>query len=51
MTTPLPSFRVHFEDGAKVVVSAATADHARKIAAGRHDGIITKIKRVKDEVA
>lgn len=40
-------FRVHFEDGEKLDVTAADADTARKIASKRHPSHITKIKRVK----
>ena len=42
-------FRVFFSDGVKLVVSARTPDAARKAALGKHTGIVTKIKRVKED--
>ncbi|MGR9252706.1 hypothetical protein [Rhizobium leguminosarum] len=41
-------FRVHFEDGTKLDVTAADATAAGKRAAAEHAGIVTKIKRVKE---
>lgn len=40
-------FRVHFEDGTKLDVTAASSAAASKAASARHDGIIRKVKRVK----
>ncbi|MBY5849636.1 hypothetical protein HFN51_03565 [Rhizobium leguminosarum] len=40
-------FRVHFEDGTKLDVTAADSTAASKRAGAQHAGIITKIKRVK----
>lgn len=40
-------FRVHFEDGTKLDVTAADSTAAGKSAGTQHAGIITKIKRVK----
>ncbi|MGR9441652.1 hypothetical protein [Rhizobium leguminosarum] len=40
-------FRVHFEDGTKLDVTAADSTAASKRAGAQHPGIITKIKRVK----
>ena len=48
MTATLPLFRVHFEAGEPLEVSAATPDQARAEARKRRDGIITKVKKVKD---
>lgn len=45
----MPDFRVHFEDETKLDVSAANATEARKLAEKRHDGIIRKIKIVRDQ--
>ena len=44
MTT---TFRVHFADGEKVDVAAASAADARKQAKAQRDGIVVKIKRVR----
>ncbi|MBS9720212.1 hypothetical protein JYU29_05860 [Tianweitania sp. BSSL-BM11] len=41
-------FRVHFEDGERVDVTAANPDAARAAAKKRHEGVITKVKRVRD---
>ena len=41
-------FRVHFSDGTKLVVDAPNPTAARKIAEKRRDGIVTKIKLVKE---
>ncbi len=40
-------FRVHFEDGTKLDVTAANSAAATKAAGAQHDGIIRKVKRVK----
>ncbi|ANM12088.1 hypothetical protein [Rhizobium sp. N324] len=40
-------FRVHFEDGTKLDVTAADTKAATKTAGDQHDGIIKKVKRVK----
>ncbi|WP_018516447.1 hypothetical protein [Rhizobium leguminosarum] len=40
-------FRVHFEDGTKLDVHATDSSSATKAAVAQHDGIITKIKRVR----
>jgi len=39
-------FRVHFADGHKILVAAANAMAARKLAEKRHDAHITKIKKI-----
>lgn len=44
----LRTFKVHYADGTKVVVDAQNPTAARKIAEKRHDGIVTKIKLVKE---
>lgn len=42
-------FRVHFEDGTKLDVNdAETAQEASKKALQRHDGIIRKVKVVRE---
>lgn len=42
-------FRVHFEDGTKLDVNdAETAQDAAKKAMARHDGIIRKVKVVRE---
>ena len=46
MSTPA-TFRVHFIDGFKLDVTAASAADARKQAKGQRDGIVVKIKRVR----
>lgn len=52
MTDALTLFRVHFETGEPVKVQAATPDQARAEARKRRPaadtGIITKVKKVKD---
>ncbi|NTI27634.1 hypothetical protein [Rhizobium rhizogenes] len=48
MSAETPLFRVHFEDETKLDVQAADATEARKLAAKRHDGIIRKIKIVRE---
>ncbi|MBB4574430.1 hypothetical protein [Rhizobium lentis] len=40
-------FRVHFEDGTKLDITASDAAAAGKRAGDQHDGIIKKVKRVK----
>lgn len=47
--TALPTFRVHFEDGEIVRVSAASPDAARKLALQRREGIVTKVKRDREQ--
>ncbi|WP_287374905.1 hypothetical protein [Mesorhizobium sp.] len=47
MSAPVP-FRVHFDDGTKIVVNAPNPDLARKAAKAKNDAPITKIKRVKE---
>lgn len=42
-------FRIHFDDGVKIVVTAPNPDQARKAAKSKHDAPITKIKRVKED--
>jgi len=44
-------FRVHFEDGTKLDVDAETAQDAAKKAQARHDGIIRKVKVVRESEA
>ncbi len=44
-------FRVHFEDGTKLDVDAETAQEASKKALKRHDGIIRKVKVVRESEA
>ncbi|MBX5015915.1 hypothetical protein [Rhizobium lentis] len=41
-------FRVHFEDGTKLDVEASDSTAASKAASARHDGIIRKVKRVRE---
>lgn len=43
----MPTFRVHFTDGHKVDVDAATADAARETEAVKLGGPVSKIKIVK----
>lgn len=45
--SPAP-FRVHYEDGTKLTVTATSPDDARKQATAKHPGIITKVKIVKE---
>jgi hypothetical protein len=47
MTDTAVVFRVHFTDGVKHDVLAQNPDQARKLAVKRHDGLVSKIKRVK----
>ncbi|MBB3297855.1 MULTISPECIES: hypothetical protein [unclassified Rhizobium] len=41
-------FRVHFEDGTKLDVHATDTTSARKNAEAQSDGIIRKIKRIRE---
>lgn len=41
-------YRVHFADGTKVDVEADTPAQARAVAVARHQGVVTKIKIVKE---
>lgn len=43
-------FRVHFEDGTKIDVSAATSVRAAEEAKRRHVGIVDKVKLIKERV-
>jgi hypothetical protein len=47
MSDPVP-FRVHFDDGVKIVVVAPNTDAARKAAKAKHNALITKIKRMRE---
>ena len=51
MSTPLPIFRVHFADITQppIDVPAEDAKSARDAAAKRRPGIITKVKRLREE--
>jgi hypothetical protein len=49
MSADTPLFRVHFEDETKLDVPAANTNEARKLAEKRHDGIIRKIKIVREK--
>lgn len=42
------TFRVHFEDGTKLDILAADATSAAKAAGQQSHGIITKVKRVRE---
>lgn len=42
-------FRVHFTDGTTLDIDAETPDQARKQAKEMRDGIIAKVKVVKEE--
>lgn len=44
-----PLFRVHFEDGEKLDIRAEDSSAATKIAKRRYDGIITKVKLVREK--
>ncbi len=44
-----PLFRVHFEDGEKIDVTAKDAATANKAALAQHDGIIRKTKIVREK--
>ncbi len=43
-----PTFRVHFDDGTKLDIRGVEAREVSKVAKAQHDGIIRKIKVVKD---
>ncbi|NKJ34135.1 hypothetical protein [Rhizobium sp. SG570] len=44
-----PTFRVHFDDGTKLKISGVDGRDVPKVAKAQHDGIIRKIKVVKDD--
>lgn len=44
-----PTFRVHFDDGTKLDISGVDSRDVPKVAKAQHDGIIRKIKVVKDQ--
>ncbi len=44
-------FRVHFEDGRKLDISAADAKSATDKARAAHDGIVRKVKLVRESEA
>ncbi|NTH50508.1 hypothetical protein G6L09_05905 [Agrobacterium rhizogenes] len=46
-----PTFRVHFDDGTKVDIRGVDSRDVPKAAKAQHDGIIRKIKVVKEENA
>lgn len=50
MASLLP-FRVHFEDGRKIDIEAADAKSAAEKAKAAHDGIIRKVKLVRESEA
>ncbi|NTG20035.1 hypothetical protein G6L00_06205 [Agrobacterium rhizogenes] len=43
-----PTFRVHFDDGTKIDIRAVDSRDVPKAAKAQHDGIIHKIKVVKE---
>lgn len=43
------TFRVHFSDGTKLDVQAASPAEAGAAAKRQHDGVISKIKQVKEQ--
>ncbi|MEV4609742.1 hypothetical protein MRBLMR1_004841 [Neorhizobium sp. LMR1-1-1.1] len=45
------NFRVHFEDGHKLNIHAKDSSEATKIAKRKYDGIITKVKLIREKVA
>ena len=50
MNQPVIPFRVHFEAGETIDVTAASAEAARKLALDRRGlGIITKVKIVREK--
>ncbi|MDI7864332.1 hypothetical protein MRS76_20545 [Rhizobiaceae bacterium n13] len=51
MADTLTRFRVHFEDGEKVDVTAADTPAANKKALKQHVGIIRKTKIIREELA
>lgn len=44
-------FRVHFEDGHKIDIEAADTKSATEQARAAHDGIIRKVKRIRESEA
>ena len=44
-----PTFRVHFDDGTKIDIRGVDSRDVPKAAKAQHDGIIRKIKVVKDD--
>lgn len=44
-----PTFRVHFDDGTKIDITGVDSRDVPKAAKAQHDGIIRKIKVVKDD--
>ncbi|CDZ43064.1 Hypothetical protein NGAL_HAMBI1146_58370 [Neorhizobium galegae bv. officinalis] len=48
MTTKI-LFRVHFEDGTKLNVPADDSSDARRIAKRKYDGIVTRVKIVREK--
>lgn len=49
-SAPLILFRVHFTDDTKHDVLATDAEHARDLAKQMHDGLVEKVKRVREAV-
>jgi hypothetical protein len=43
------NFRVHFEDGHKLNIHAENSGDATKVAKRKYDGIITKVKLVREK--
>lgn len=43
------NFRVHFADGHKLNLHAADSGEATKIAKRKYDGIVTKVKLVREK--
>lgn len=43
-----PTYRVHFDDGTKIDIHGVDSRDVPKAAKAQHDGIIRKIKVVKD---
>ncbi|WP_203469759.1 hypothetical protein [Rhizobium rhizogenes] len=46
-----PTFRVHFDDGTKIDIRGVDSRDVPKAAKAQYDGIIQKIKVVKEEQA
>jgi phage regulator Rha-like protein len=44
-----PTFRVHFDDGTKIDIRGIDSRDVPKAAKAQHNGIIRKIKVVKDD--
>ncbi len=44
-----PLFRVHFEDGTKLNIAADNSGDATKAAKRKYDGIVTKVKLVREK--